>query len=161
MNAERFFADAMLGKLARWLRICGLDTCYENDIDDNDLKRRAQEQNRIILTRDRSLMAGLPPEHGIFIHDDNIAFQLREFFSVTGLDPMVNAFTRCIECNLPFDIVEPDQVAGKVPQYVFEHQSDFRRCPGCGKIFWPATHKEAMERQLQAIFSPLVDDKDE
>ena len=34
---HRFFADVMLGTLARWLRILGYDTSYENFIDDDEL----------------------------------------------------------------------------------------------------------------------------
>ncbi|MHC4429729.1 MAG: Mut7-C RNAse domain-containing protein [Planctomycetota bacterium] len=52
----RFMADAMLGRLARWLRLLGFDTAWEADIDDTDLVRRAAEERRIVLTRDRILV---------------------------------------------------------------------------------------------------------
>ncbi len=32
----RFLADAMLGRLARWLRVLGLDVAYDADISDDD-----------------------------------------------------------------------------------------------------------------------------
>jgi uncharacterized protein with PIN domain len=51
----RFLADAMLGALARWLRILGFDCAYEADIADETLVRRAVAERRAILTRDRAL----------------------------------------------------------------------------------------------------------
>ena len=52
----QFIADAMLGRLARWLRFLGFDTLYYPDIPDSDLVRIAREQNRYILTRDSRLV---------------------------------------------------------------------------------------------------------
>jgi len=54
MTGTRFIADAMLGKLAKWLRLAGLDVIYFNDIDDNILIDKALSEDRVILTRDRN-----------------------------------------------------------------------------------------------------------
>jgi len=35
----KFIADEMLGKLAKWLRICGYDTAYFRHIRDSELLR--------------------------------------------------------------------------------------------------------------------------
>jgi uncharacterized protein with PIN domain len=51
----RFVADAMLGRLARWLRLLGFDTAWVQDVSDGELVRRAIEEGRVILTRDRAL----------------------------------------------------------------------------------------------------------
>ena len=36
----RFVADAMVGTLAKWLRILGYDTCFDPDMDDHQLVRQ-------------------------------------------------------------------------------------------------------------------------
>ena len=50
-----FIVDAMLGKLAKKLRLLGYDTAYSSDIDDEDLIRIAKNENRILITKDVQL----------------------------------------------------------------------------------------------------------
>ena len=59
MNTPRFAADAMLGRLARWLRVLGYDTSYDTTLADPVLVRLAGEEARILLTRDRHLLKEL------------------------------------------------------------------------------------------------------
>lgn len=44
----KFIADAMLGKLSRWLRLVGYDVHYKSDFDDDeiiaDAKARASQR---------------------------------------------------------------------------------------------------------------------
>ena len=65
----KFLVDAMLGKLARFLRIFGYDTVYANDlieyfnsdpVPDNDLKEYAQINNRIVITKDLPFYNDIP-----------------------------------------------------------------------------------------------------
>ena len=51
-----FFADAMLGRLARWLRMLGYDTAYEKVISDEALISRVLTEQRWLLTRDSYLV---------------------------------------------------------------------------------------------------------
>ncbi len=48
----RFVADAMLGSLARKLRIFGFDTLYFKDGGDSELLKLAKSEGRILLTSD-------------------------------------------------------------------------------------------------------------
>ncbi|RME40127.1 MAG: hypothetical protein D6793_00070, partial [Thermoflexia bacterium] len=73
----RFLADGMLGRLARWLRLLGYDTAYENHADDLELARRARAEGRILLTRDRALAArkGL---RALLIESEDVQEQVRQ-----------------------------------------------------------------------------------
>src|SRR4051812_25109978 len=56
VDVPSFLADAHLGGLARFLRMLGFDTLYENGISDEAIRRLAREEKRIVLTRDRELL---------------------------------------------------------------------------------------------------------
>lgn len=48
-----FIIDVTVGRLAKWLRAMGYDALFVRDIDDGGLVQIAQQEGRIILTRDR------------------------------------------------------------------------------------------------------------
>jgi len=62
----RLVADAMLGRLAKWLRVLGYDTLYWRG-DDAGLVRLAVAERRLLLTRDTRLPPRLPPGQSLFI----------------------------------------------------------------------------------------------
>ncbi|MHC4128147.1 MAG: Mut7-C RNAse domain-containing protein [Planctomycetota bacterium] len=144
----RFMADAMLGRLARWLRILGIDTAYEAHIDDGDLVRRAVGQRRIILTRDRRL----PDEwrvSGIHVLEAEAPMaQLREIEAVFAIRRDARPFTRCSRCNTPLDAAARDDVRGEVPARVLLGHERFLRCPGCHRIYWSGSHVVRIRRAL-------------
>lgn len=146
--APRFVVDAMLGRLARWLRVLGYDTLYSADADDAALVRRALAEDRILLTRDVEL-ARRRGVRVILISDDRVEEQLREMVKTLPLTAD-KAFSRCLNCNAP--LVEFDRVQARdlVPPYVFATQTRFRRCPGCGKVYWRGTHWAHMVATLES-----------
>ena len=48
-NTVLFFLDAMLGNIAKKLRLLGYDSKYNAEINDNDLLNMAKIENRIIV----------------------------------------------------------------------------------------------------------------
>ena len=52
----KFIADSMLGDVARWLRMLGYDTLYSKSIKDHEILIIAERDDRVILTRDISLV---------------------------------------------------------------------------------------------------------
>ena len=51
-----FFVDAMLGNIAKKLRLIGYDSKYFSDIDDEKLIDIARNENRIIISKDEELI---------------------------------------------------------------------------------------------------------
>ncbi len=147
----RFLADAMLGRLARWLRILGFDTAYRDDWTDAELARRAFEEERVLLTRDRRLPDEWRVPRVLVISAERAAEQLREvaaaFPRVTG----ARAFTRCSRCNARLEPATRESVAGAVPARVLREQTAFQRCPGCGRVYWEGSHVARMRRKLAEL----------
>ena len=52
----RFIADVHLGRLAKYLRMCGFDTLFQQDYDDREIIELSAKEGRIILTRDKDLL---------------------------------------------------------------------------------------------------------
>jgi uncharacterized protein with PIN domain len=147
-----FIADAMLGKLARWMRVMGCDVEYFPEISDRALTDRGKCGNRIILTRDTRLVQQINNRDDAFlVIGDHYPDQLRQVVQAFAIDPFKDLLSRCLRCNMPLVSIAKNDLAGKVPPYVFETQDRFETCPQCRKIYWKATHVEQMVARLQNI----------
>ncbi len=144
----RFIADAMLGRLARWLRVLGYDTTYQAHIADAELVRQALQERRIVLTRDRALPRQWQLEHYLLLDDDVPLMQVRQVVMAFGLRWQEQLFSRCSQCNVPLRPAPQQEVAQRVPPYVRLHQQRFLQCPGCQRIYWEGTHVVTMRRLL-------------
>jgi uncharacterized protein with PIN domain len=148
----RFIADTMLGKLAKWLRLLGCDVLYFPKISDEDLAERASRSGRVILTRDTLLIRRRKVrENHFFVRGDGYKDQIRQVVRHYSIDPSARILTRCLRCNEPLANVDKAAVREKVPPYVYETQDAFVTCVCCGRIYWKATHRDEMVRQLRAI----------
>src|SRR5690606_36570298 len=92
----RFLADAMLARLARWLRVLGFDTAFEPELLDRELVALAVAEGRILLTRDRQLVEHLRPPRALLVGADAPLAQLREVIASCGLAPPGRLFSRCL-----------------------------------------------------------------
>ena len=149
MAEVRLACDAMLGGLARWLRLAGLDSSYDPDLDDAELARCAAAAGRWLLTRDRILAAGSGPRV-VLLRETAVLAQLREVVERLGLTLDENRFfTRCSLCNGELADVSAEGVAKLVPPFVASHQTRFAKCLICGKVYWQGTHHTRILDQLR------------
>jgi uncharacterized protein with PIN domain len=148
----RFLADAMLGRLARWLRLLGFDTAYDAAIADEDVARRALDEQRIVLTRDRALPEEWRLPRVVVLRSEATAEQLRELARHFPLRAAARPFTRCSRCNAPLEHVAADAVAAHVPPRIVATQARFLRCRGCGHVYWEGSHVARIRRALDQVW---------
>lgn len=154
MACQIFFADAMLGKLARWLRILGYDTAYERYVRDDVLIERVMRENRWVLTRDRYLARRkLARDRLTLLHSDRVPDQLRQLMIELHLDFTLGDETpcRCADCNLVLEPMTQERAAPQVPPFVAGSHNKFSHCLGCGRIYWPGTHWDRIQAQLDRL----------
>jgi len=140
LRDPRFVADVHLGKLARHLRLAGFDTLWSNDWDDDHIVRESLAARRTILTRDKAMLRRREVERGYFVRATQSEEQLAEVVRALLLESLAAPFTRCRECNSLLEPVDKAQVLDRLPERVRNLYDSFRRCPGCGRLYWEGTH---------------------
>lgn len=115
MDDECFIADAMLGKLVKWLRVLGIDVAYDPSITNEQLLQCAEHEGRVLLTRNRRLANRRRPARRLFIESDYYHEQVRQVVQAFTLRGQTRVFSRCIRCNTLLRTVARQFVAGKVP----------------------------------------------
>jgi uncharacterized protein with PIN domain len=149
LEVIRFVADVHLGKLARHLRLLGLDTVYRVDADDATLAEIAAREDRILLTRDQGLLKRRAVTYGYFIRDTRPHRQLVEVlrrFGPIGLDP----FSRCLRCNNVLREVPKSSVDAALLPRTRARYDQFMACGGCGRVYWKGSHWERLKRAIDA-----------
>lgn len=161
-SPTHFMADAMLGRLARWLRILGYDTAYEQVIGDDALIERVLREDRWLLTRDGYLVQRnvLRGRHTLII-SDHLDSQLRQLHRNLQIDLHMSDQRgyRCADCNERLRPIPREQAVSRVPPHVAEEHRHFMQCPRCGHLYWPGSHWINIRRQLARLTdAPQVPD---
>ena len=141
----KLLVDAMLGRLAKWLRLLGYDAEYWRDGSDEALMARAQAEGRLIVTRDTGL-AGRRGAHALLIRAEDLEGQIAEARAALGGTPQ--PFTRCGECNGELVSLSHAEARDLTPPYVWHTQQEFRRCDRCGHVYWKGSHWPALNARL-------------
>ena len=60
-------------------------------------------------------------------------------------------FTRCMVCNGLLTEVVKAEVEGQAPKRILECFDGFRRCPGCGRVYWEGSHYRRMRLWIEQL----------
>jgi hypothetical protein len=148
LRVSRFVIDVHLGTLARYLRLLGFDATWRNDLDDERIITLSCAEARIILTRDRGILKDGRVTHGYWLRSTDPLAQLEEVVRALDLGRQFQPYSRCLECNGRLASLPRAEVEGRVPEEVFLVFQDFSRCEGCGRIYWPGSHRERLEEVI-------------
>ena len=151
-----FLADGHLGRLSRNLRLLGLDVAYLNAAEDRQLLEAMQRENRALLTRDRRLLMHGVVQTGYYPRSQYATEQTIEVIRRFDLLRSIAPFTRCLRCNAPLEKVGKAEIIEKLKPLTKIYYEEFRRCSGCGQIYWPGSHFSKLQKriaELRAQFS--------
>jgi uncharacterized protein with PIN domain len=147
-----FAAEKTLGRLAKWLRLLGFDTLFESERADEKFIDTL-EKDRILLTRTQRIRKRYADRKLIFVESDDLQQQLNQVVAELGLKAeQTRPFSRCLQCNVPIVAVEKNLLRGRVPDYIFETNDRFNRCPQCDRIFWPGSHTRRGFEKIRHLF---------
>ncbi|MFB6164442.1 MAG: Mut7-C RNAse domain-containing protein [Haloarculaceae archaeon] len=138
-DRDPLLLDAMLGKLARYLRLCGYDAAYVLDRDveaDDRVLATARAEGRTLLTRDGQLAARA--DDAVLLTTREIDDQLRELRDARFRLELAADPAHCGRCNGRLEPVDP---TAATPEYAPDPaESDVWRCEACGQHFWKGSH---------------------
>ena len=148
---REFVADGHLGKLVRDLRLLGIDVVYDPAAEDRQLVEIASTNNRALLTRDRRLLMHAAVQHGYYLRSQNPLEQTIEVLRRFNLGSILSAFTRCLRCNALLEPAEKEKIIGQLEALTKIYYDEFRRCTGCGQVYWSGSHFMKLQKRLEQI----------
>ena len=154
LRETAFVADVHLRKLARLLRLLGLDTMHSNEYDDAEIVAIAARENRTILTRDRQLLKRGAVSRGYWVRNTKPIEQARETVGRFDLGDQIRAFSRCLSCNGLLRSVAKKDVFDRIPPKTAAWLDEYYECESCRKLYWHGTHHERLAALIRLIRAP-------
>jgi uncharacterized protein len=151
LRVTKFVADVHLGRLTKYLRMCGFNTYFDIELSDNQIIGISLKERRIILTRDRGLLKNKLVTHGYWIRSVKPENQLKEVLQKFDLKSKINPFVRCLECNGIIEDVSKEDIKERLLQKTKDFYTEFKRCKICGNIYWEGSHYERMKKFIEAL----------
>lgn len=152
-STPRFIADAMLGTVARKLRIFGFDTVYFSEGGDPELETLARREKRVILTSDKRLFAHSEGRRlqVILVEGKTDGARLRSVARQAGPGITLRLgggrASRCAVCNGELELIERrDAVASEIPPKVLARHRLFYVCRSCSRHYWRGKHWDRLRR---------------
>jgi uncharacterized protein with PIN domain len=152
----RFVLDTHLGRLAVYLRLLGFDALYRNDYSDAILADLSQQEQRVLLTRDRGLLKRKIVEFGCCVRESDPKQQLISLLHRYQLVAEIVPWRRCLRCNEPLEPVSKTEILDQLQPKTKRYFDDFQRCQGCGQIYWRGSHYDHMQAFIDQVFEEVL-----
>ena len=145
LRKPKFILDVHLGTLAKYMRMLGFDTLYQNNYEDEEIVKISLKEKRTILTKGRGILKRSEARHGHWIRSSTTMDQLIEVIKRFDLKEQTKELSRCLLCNSLLKIIAKEKVIGRLPRKIKELQNKFYYCENCDKIFWKGSHYTQMK----------------
>lgn len=142
----RFLVDRMLGQTAKWLRLLGIDAKYAPEGEDDKLLEIAEEEDRIVITRDKELGR---KDKAILVDKAPPEEVIKEVLKKQSVE--IKPLTRCSKCNEVVEKVEKQEVEKRVSDNVYDRNNEFWYCEGCDQYYWKGSHWKKIMDNIEDI----------
>jgi len=153
-----FLLTTDLSRLARWLRLLGFDAAITLTNDASKLLRICKLQNRILLTRIKKQDKLQSDKRVLRISSEHYGEQLQQVVHEFELEDF-NIFSRCLYCNRSVYPIAREKIIHMLPEKVRNRETQFTRCPKCGRLYWKGTHFERMLQTLDSLLDGIAGKK--
>jgi len=160
LGTPKLICDDHLEKLARRLRLLGFDVLFDKGLDDADLAALAQQENRILLTRDRRLLMRKNVGLGMHLRHDNPEEQVLEVLGRLRGTGSTSPFGRCTICNgelrrIPASSPEHQEALNEAPPRVRVWRTEYARCDSCKRLYWKGTHYDKLQHMVERYLGEM------
>ena len=149
----KFVLDNHLGKLAKYLRMLGLDISYSNKFQDEELVKIAHSEDRLLLSRDRRLLMHKIIKNAYLIRNTIPKGQLIEVIERFNLSLSLHPFQRCLNCNQKLEDIQKEEIIGRLLPLTKRYYNEFRICYNCDQVYWKGSHYVNMTTFLKNIIT--------
>ncbi|MCF8044484.1 MAG: Mut7-C ubiquitin/RNAse domain-containing protein [Desulfarculaceae bacterium] len=150
LDELRFLADVNVMKLGRLLIMLGFDVQVSDSFSDKTIARIADEEKRVVLTRDTDLLKRKKIVFARRLRNHNPYDQLYETLHFFGITGPFNFFSRCSSCNTRLERIEKEKIIHRLAPKTKKYYNTFYICPDCMRIFWKGSHHDSMKKRFES-----------
>ncbi len=154
LRKPRFICDVHLGKLARNMRMLGLNVFYKNNFSDDQIVEISLSEKRTILTRDVGILKRSTITHGYFVRETEPLKQLNEILNRFDLTKQIKPFSLCLNCGTKLTKINKGKIVSMLPDKVKAKKDVFYFCKSCNKVYWEGSHYEKMKLFVNKLLNP-------
>jgi uncharacterized protein with PIN domain len=151
LRDPKFMLDEQLGTLAGILRLLGFDVEYCKNCQAYDLIQRAEQDKRIILTRNTALLKNKRITRGYWVRSIATMEQAAETLQRFDLYSLVKPFSRCSLCNGRIEPVNKSAIEKDLPPRTRESYDHFYQCKVCRQLYWKGSHYKKLEKKVKKL----------
>jgi hypothetical protein len=89
--------------------------------------------------------------HGYYLRSQDPLEQTAEVLRRFNIGSTLVPFSRCLRCNGLLQPAKKAEIADQLEPLTSIHYEQFRRCRGCGQIYWSGSHFDKLRARIEEI----------
>jgi len=147
---QKVYADVMLAKLSRWLRLAGIPVYNAPYEDDTSLLAFVIRNRGTLLTSDLELFARAEKRNAkvVLVKQEPLVNQIARVANALNTGIRTTPAEACPICNSKLVKVNKKDAEGIVPELSYRRYRLFYLCKSCKKAYWHGTHWKRIRSRL-------------